>query len=185
MIWKASRVRAAGAFSLVLALMIAPAMFGWPWWQISAALLLCILAGTIAVEDLAAMTIPDWASIAIAVVAIALMVMQGSDGRQIAAALAVAIGTTASILALTWIYGQIRGIDVLGLGDVKLIGASTVLIGPWGIAMQLFIASVAAILFVVFRTLRRGRRLRMASRVPYGTFLAPAAIIVWAWLQQP
>ena len=75
--------------------------------------------------------------------------------------------------------------EALGLGDVKLVGASAVLVGPWGVAMQLMLASLAAILFAALRARRKGRRLRASARIPFGTFLAPAAVIVWAWFPQP
>jgi len=44
------------------------------------------------------------------------------------------------------------------------------------------LAAGAALIFAVIRALRLRRPLRAAARVPFGTFLAPALVIVWAWL---
>jgi len=185
MIWRAPRLRAAALFALVLAASLAPAAFGWPAWKIVAGLVLCILAALIAVEDLAAMTIPDWGVGAMALVALAVQLGEGASMRDAAWALALGVVTAAALFLSTWAYGWLRGTDVLGFGDVKLVGASAVLVGPWGVAMQLMLASLAAILFAAIRAWRKGRRLRAATRLPFGTFLAPAAIIVWAWLPPP
>ena len=131
------------------------------------------------------MTVPDWGAAAIAAVALAVHLIEGATFAEVARIVVLAALTAGILFALTWLYGLLRGIEVLGFGDVKLVAASAVLVGPSGVALQLTIASIAAIIFAVMRALRKGRRLRATTRLPFGTFLAPAMLIVWAWFPTP
>lgn len=185
MIWRAPRLKAAALLALALAASLAPVAASWPAWKICAALALCAVSALIAIEDLSAMTLPDWGVAAIAAIAVAVHLLDGATLLEVGWILALAVLTAATLFALTRLYGLLRGIDVLGFGDVKLVAASAVLIGPWGVALQLTIASLAAIIFAVMRALRKGRRLRASSRLPFGTFLAPAMLVVWAWFPTP
>jgi len=185
MIWRAPRLRAAALLALALAVSLAPVAVSWPPWKICAGLALCVVSALIAIEDLAAMTLPDWGAAAIAAVAVAVHLTEGATFAEVGRVLALAVLSAAILFALTWLYGLLRGIEVLGFGDVKLVAASAVLVGPWGVALQLTIASLAAIIFAVMRALRKGRRLRATTRLPFGTFLAPAVLIVWAWFPTP
>lgn len=164
----------------VLILAVLPAMTGRPLPVLAAALLLCMLAAAIAIEDLARMLIPDGYTAAIAMVGAVLAYGEGGWVRLGAAFLDAAL-LGASLLLLTIIYERLRGRSGLGLGDVKLLTASALLVGLWGVGMQITLASFAALAFAVIRAVRRGRPLRAVSRIPFATFLAPAMVLVWAW----
>ena len=167
--------------SIVLGAMVAPAMLGRSLHEILAAAALCLLAAAIAIEDLRSMLIPDIPVLAIGLVGLGLAIHDIGEAAGIALWIVGAIGVAGALLAFSVVYGHLRGRFVLGFGDVKLVAASGLLIGPWGVGMQIFIASISAMIFVIIRAIRRGRKPRWSARVPFGTFLAPAAVVVWAW----
>ncbi len=167
-------------FALVLGLACAPAIAHRPGWVIVAGLALCLLAAAIAVEDLARMQVPDELTIAVALLAAALAWGQGGWARLWPNL--VEAGILALLLLLfSLLYAKMRGRTGLGLGDIKLLAASALLVGIAGVGFQILFACVAAMLFVLLRSIRRKRPLRLTSRIPFATFLAPALFIVWSW----
>lgn len=167
--------------ALFVGAVMAPALMTRPPHEWLAALALCLLAGWIAIEDLRTMLIPDLAVLALGAVGLALAIHDLADPGAVFLWAASALAFAALLFVFSWLYGRLRGASVMGFGDIKLVAASGLLIGPWGVGMQILIASVSAILFVGIRAIRRWRRPRFAARIPFGTFLAPAAAIVWAW----
>lgn len=83
------------------------------------------------------------------------------------AALGVALGAGLS-LAVATAYGALRGKSGLGMGDVKLLGALGIFLGPY-VLVALFLASVAGAIFGVLAS--RGGRLA-EKRIPFGPWLA-------------
>lgn len=90
---------------------------------------------------------------------------------------AIAAGT---LLAVRTFYRRARGIEGLGLGDIKLAGA----VAPWlawpDLPTALFVGVLGALLVAVGVSLAARRRLDGAAWIPFGAFLAPAAWLVWA-----
>ncbi len=84
-----------------------------------------------------------------------------------------------SLLGVRILYRRLRGIDGLGLGDVKLAGAAA----PWLVWSDLPAALLVAVLAALVATIAAaaiGRRgLDRAAWIPLGAFLAPAAYVVW------
>lgn len=74
-------------------------------------------------------------------------------------------------------YRAARGRDGLGGGDAKLLGAVGAWSGWQSLPLILLIAASAALVVVVLR-LARGGTVKMDDRLPFGAFLAGAAI---AW----
>lgn len=181
----AARRRATAAVAFVLAVGTVPAVVGSHPFIVVVMLALCLLAAAIAVYDLATLLIPDRYTIGIMAVALADWWFESGDPT----ALAWRVGPGVVLLLLLWLfdlaYGMLRGRDGIGFGDIKLIGVSAVLVGLAGVGAQIMLAAGAALIFAVIRALRLGRPLRAAARVPFGTFLAPALVIVWAWLPVP
>ncbi|TPI46461.1 MULTISPECIES: A24 family peptidase [unclassified Mesorhizobium] len=177
-----ARRRSTAAVAVALAAATVPAVMGSPAFVVASALALCLLAAAIAVHDLASLLIPDRYTAGILVVALADWWFEASDF----AALAWRIGPGGVLMLLLCLfdvtYGRLRGRDGIGFGDIKLIGVSTVLAGLAGVGAQILLASVAAFIFSIIRAVRLRRPLRAAARVPFGTFLAPALVIIWAWL---
>ena len=89
----------------------------------------------------------------------------------------VAAGT---LLAVRVFYRRARGIEGIGLGDVKLAGA----VAPWlawpDLPTALFVAVLGALALTLGASAVARRRLDGAAWIPFGAFLAPAAWIVWA-----
>src|SRR5262245_36786560 len=101
-----------------------------------------------------------------------------------ALALAVLRGAVLALLflALRWLYAWWRGREGLGLGDVKLAAAA----GAWldwpSMPVAIEIAAVVALSVYATAHVLGRRRMRAATRLPFGLFLAPA---IWlAWLVQ-
>jgi leader peptidase (prepilin peptidase)/N-methyltransferase len=177
-----ARPRAIVAVASVVAAVTFPALVGGTTYTLAAWAALCLLSAAIAVHDLASLLIPDRYTAGILVVALADWWFEAGDF----AALVWRIGPGGALMVLLCLfnvaYGRLRGRDGIGFGDIKLIGVSAVLVGLAGVGAQIVLASVAAFIFSVIRAVRLRRPLRAAARVPFGTFLAPALVIVWAWL---
>jgi leader peptidase (prepilin peptidase)/N-methyltransferase len=84
-----------------------------------------------------------------------------------------------SLLGVRILYRSLRGIDGLGLGDVKLAGAAA----PWlvwsDLPAALLVAVLAALVATVAAAVVSRRDLDRAAWIPLGAFLAPAAYVVW------
>ena len=173
--WQAIAIMAC----LLAAATLPPMLQESPFRQV-AWLMLCALAAAIAIEDLARMLIPDGYTAAIAFVGAALaLATHGWAGLGVAS-IEVAI-LAAGLMLMSLLYERLRGRSGLGFGDVKLLSASALLIGVWGVGMQILLASVAALVFTALRAARRRRPLKAVTRIPFATFLAPALVLVWAW----
>lgn len=172
------------AIAIMTCLLVAatlPPMLDKPPLQQAAWLSLCVLAAAIAIEDLGRMLIPDGYTAGIAIVAAALaFTMHGWAGLGIA--LTEGVILAAGLMLTTLLYQRLRGRSGLGFGDVKLLSASALLVGLWGVGMQILFASVAALAFTALRAGRRRRPLRAVTRIPFATFLAPALVLIWAWI---
>jgi len=80
---------------------------------------------------------------------------------------------------LAWAWIRFRRIEGMGGGDVKLAAMFGVLLGWQLTLLTLFVASLAGSLWGAALMLRgRGG---MKSELPFGTLLAPAAMLVFLW----
>ncbi len=76
-------------------------------------------------------------------------------------------------------YRRIRGVEGMGLGDVKLAGVA----GAWlDWALLPLVVEIAALgaLGIVLVSQLRGRPVDAMTRLPFGAFFAPAIWICWA-----
>lgn len=165
-----------------LAAAVLPALAGRPAMLWAVGIALCLLAVAIAVHDLTSMLIPDRYTTGLALAGLLAAWVDGASAYDLMLRLAGAAAIGGVLYAASLAYGRLRGLDGIGLGDVKLIAASAVLVGLSGIGAQVLLATTAALSFVGLRALRRRRWPRATTRIPFGAFLAPAAIIAWAWL---
>jgi leader peptidase (prepilin peptidase)/N-methyltransferase len=82
---------------------------------------------------------------------------------------------------LAWAWIVFRKIEGMGLGDIKLAAMFGVVLGWQLTLLTLFVASLIGSLWGLVLMLRgRGG---MKSELPFGTLLAPAAMIVFLWGQ--
>ncbi|HET6351948.1 MAG TPA: prepilin peptidase [Coriobacteriia bacterium] len=86
-------------------------------------------------------------------------------------------------LGLAALYSAVRKADGFGMGDVKLLGAIGVFVGPYAV-MVLFLASILGVLWM----LPAGRLKGWREKMPFGPFIAAATVVVvfggeplWQW----
>lgn len=84
-----------------------------------------------------------------------------------------------ALFAAGWIYQRLRGRPGMGLGDVKLAAMLGAFLGPKGIALSVLLASfLGSILGLALVARRKGTG---ATALPFGSLLAPAALVALFW----
>ena len=143
--------------------------------------LLCLLCAILAWIDIRDGIIPDWLNLAIAGLGLVKIVMTG----DLSAALE-ATGEGIAIGGVFWLlrrlYFAVRGIQGLGLGDVKFLGAAGIWVGVAGIPPVLLIATVTALACAGAMQLS-GRALTARTSLSFGPFLA-AGLLLTSGFQQ-
>jgi leader peptidase (prepilin peptidase) / N-methyltransferase len=143
--------------------------------------LLCFLCAILAWIDIRDGIIPDWLNLAIAGLGVVKIMLTG----DLSAALE-AIGEGIAVGGLFWLlrrlYFSLRGIQGLGLGDVKFLAAAGIWVGIAGIAPVLLIATIAALACAGVVQLS-GRALTAQTSLSFGPFLA-AGLMLTAGFQQ-
>lgn len=77
--------------------------------------------------------------------------------------------------AIRWIWLRARGVDAMGLGDVKMLAMIGAFLGWRQVWVVLFLASVTGAVVGLAVMVGKGRSFR--TRLPFGTFLAVAAFV--------
>jgi len=91
----------------------------------------------------------------------------------VAAAIGAAVGAAIPWL-IRWAWFRATGVEAMGLGDVKMLAMIGAFLGWKQVWVTLFIASLAGAIVGV--ALLRGGGRTMSARLPFGTFLAVAAL---------
>ena len=132
----------------------------------------------IVVQDLRSFTIADGAVVALALLALATRLAAGDSALLVALDVLLSGGV---LLAFREIYFRRRGIDGLGLGDVKLAAAGGLLVGASAFAWALLAASLLALAaFAILHLATRGRGPFAApKKLAFGAVLAPAIYVAW------
>jgi leader peptidase (prepilin peptidase)/N-methyltransferase len=143
--------------------------------------LLCLLCAILAWIDIRDGIIPDWLNLTIAGLGLVKIVMTG----DLSAALE-AIGEGIAIGGVFWLlrrlYFAVRGIQGLGLGDVKFLGAAGIWVGVAGIPPVLLVATVTALVCAGVMQIS-GRALTAQTSLSFGPFLA-AGLLLTSGFQQ-
>lgn len=85
-----------------------------------------------------------------------------------------------ALLALREAYRRSRGLEGLGLGDVKLAAAAGAWVGLADLPLVILLASLAALVTVAAKAAMRGAGpVSPLTALPFGSFLAPALAAVW------
>jgi leader peptidase (prepilin peptidase) / N-methyltransferase len=143
--------------------------------------LLCLLCAILAWIDIRDGIIPDWLNLTIAGLGLVKIMLTGdlSAGLE-------AIGEGLAVGGLFWLlrrlYFSLRGIQGLGLGDVKFLAAAGIWVGVAGIAPVLLIATIAALACAGAVRLS-GRALTAQTSLSFGPFLA-AGLLLTSGFQQ-
>lgn len=80
------------------------------------------------------------------------------------------------------LYTRLRGVDAMGFGDVKMMALVGAFTGPAGVAVTLFVASIGGAATGLALIPLKGKTLQNA--LPFGCFLAPAALGALLWGRQ-
>lgn len=168
---------------------------GLSWESVRAGVFLTILLG-ISISDARFYIIPDEFSVGGAVVGLGMAFLPG--GIDWITALAGA----ASGYAVLWIVGVLgtwlirrlspgrleeAGVDqAMGGGDIKMMMMIGAFLGPWGVALTVFLGSVLALVVTMVRALVSlalvGSDEEAFHRlIPFGVFLAGGAAIAYVW----
>lgn len=150
------------------------------WVDATFGALLAGLALVVTVVDLDRFEIPDMASLIIFLLGLAWTLRaSGFYASALIEAFTRSLLCGALFLAVRALYQAIRGIEGLGLGDVKLAGAGA----PWlswsHTVFALTLAVGAAITLVIVKALLTRERIRARTAIPFGAFLAPAIWVTW------
>jgi len=168
---------AIAATAIVACVVSLIAVQGWPGWFGAA---LALIAIAIAVIDARYFIIPN--ELSAACFALALAYAATTEPQALwAMFFAVLRGAVLALLflGLRELYRRLRGRDGLGLGDVKLAGCAGAWLSWLAIPIAIEIAALAAIAVIAVRYYAGGRPLDAALKFPFGLFLAPSIWLGW------
>ena len=98
--------------------------------------------------------------------------------RLVASCAGAALGS-GLLWAIGAVYSRVRGVEAMGFGDVKMMAMVGAFTGPPGVAVTLFGASIVGAAVGLALIGIKGKSLRHA--LPFGCFLAPAALAALIW----
>lgn len=168
-----------------------------PTWEAArGALFLTILFG-ISMSDARFYIIPDEFSLGGTVLGLGMAFLPGGIEwlpALIGAALGYGVLWFVGV-AGTWIIRKMSpgrleeaGVDqAMGGGDIKMMMMVGAFLGPWGVALTVFLGSVLALLTVLIRSVPAAlardedSEAEMARLIPFGVFLAAGAAISYVW----
>lgn len=146
--------------------------FGLTWLAVEAAVLALLLL-PLGIIDLEHHLLPDWLTLPGLAVGLALSV-RGGLVPALDAVIGAALGAALPFAILVG-YRAIRGIEGMGLGDVKLLAMIGAFLGWRGVLLTLALgSSVGAIFGLLLIAAGRGNR---ETELPFGTFLSAGALV--------
>jgi leader peptidase (prepilin peptidase)/N-methyltransferase len=125
-----------------------------------------------------AITLPGFL-IGVAVAWINPFLRQESSWSGLWAALAGAALGAGVLWGIGALYSRLRGVEAMGMGDVKMMAMVGAFTGPVGVLFTLFGASVLGAVIGLALIPLRGRSLQ--DTLPFGCFLAPMAVAALFW----
>ena len=165
--------------------------FGWAGLVAPVGPVLCLSLGLgwvlsiLAVVDATTFRLPDVLTLPLALAGlVASLLLPGAPVLDHLAGAAVGWG---GLAALAYLYRRLRGVEGIGLGDAKLLGAAGAWLGWAALPSVVMIACVGAFAWVVLLAWRP-RRSPAATplaqlRIPFG---APLGLAIWiVWLHGP
>jgi leader peptidase (prepilin peptidase)/N-methyltransferase len=139
--------------------------------------LLLVLATAAAVIDLRRMIIPDGITLALALSGLAVSLLLPS--HSIVEALLGMLAGGGGVYALRAAHRRLRGIEGLGLGDVKFVAAGGAWTGTDSLPAFLLAAALCGLGYAALRAISR-RPLAEGERIPFAPFLAGGLIAIGA-----
>jgi len=171
------------------------ALYGWSWEALRGAVFLTLVFG-IAISDARFYIIPDEFSIGGTALGLGAALLPGGIDPAAAVIGAVAgygalwlVGVLGTLLIRKLSPGRLEdaGVDrAMGGGDIKMMMMVGAFVGPWGVALTVFLGSVLALAVTLSRALialvRSGADEDAFNRlIPFGVFLAGGAGISYVW----
>jgi len=145
------------------------------WCDFLSGAFLCSASLALLAIDAEFQILPD--AITLPGIVVGLVLAFGSLTRTpLQAAVGAALGA-GGLYALAFTYEKIAGREGMGLGDVKMLGMVGALLGPVGLLVTVFAASISGSVVGILLILARGGDGR--TRLPFGVFLALGAIAAW------
>lgn len=166
--WRYPLIEAASAVFAALSL----AAFG-PTFTALAAFGLCAALLAMSAIDLATRLLPD--SLTLPLLWAGLLVNLNGTFATLDAAVVGAAAGYLSLWTVYWLFKLVRGTEGMGYGDFKLLAAIGAWFGWSALLQVILIASVSGAIVGVGATL--ARRMRLEEPLPFGPFLAGAAVI--------
>jgi leader peptidase (prepilin peptidase)/N-methyltransferase len=152
--------------------------------QIAASAVLAATMGAIAAEDFRRFRAPDALNLFAAVAGLVAIVgiRSQSGSAEVVAALGSAIVGAVlcggALFLVREAFFRMRGVDGLGMGDVKLAAAGGIWLGWELFATAVMLAAIGALAFVAARSIVEGPWPR-TRRIPFALYLAPAIWACW------
>jgi leader peptidase (prepilin peptidase)/N-methyltransferase len=143
--------------------------------------LLCALCAILAWIDIRDGIIPDWLNLAIAALGL-VKIAVASDSSAAIEAVGEGVVIGGAFWLLRRLYFSFRGVQGLGLGDVKFLGAAGIWVGIAGIPLVLLVATMTALACVCIMQLS-GRALTGQTSLSFGPFLAVGLLLTSAFQQ--
>lgn len=85
------------------------------------------------------------------------------------------------LLALRWIWSRWRGVEAIGLGDVKLLAIAGFWVGLGDLALVILIGAGGTLTAALASALSKGARIDRAQSVPFGPGLTAGLMAVALW----
>lgn len=149
--------------------------FLWPWadWpQLFLSITLAPILIWLSISDLKTYTLPNTGTVLVAIVGAVFVAATHPEN------LLLHIGCAAAITGMLWLLGEVyfrrTGVEGLGIGDAKLFGAGTVLLGPWQLPELILFSSLGGI--IGYAVSRRGDAAE--NGIPFGPFIAYAIFVL-------
>lgn len=92
-----------------------------------------------------------------------------------------AILAAGTFYLLRAMWFRMRGIEGLGLGDVKLAAVAGAWLGPSLLAPACLASALSGLLATLVMALLPRRRIAMSDEIPFGSFIAPVVLVFWCW----
>jgi leader peptidase (prepilin peptidase)/N-methyltransferase len=151
--------------------------------QLVASAALAGIMGAIAAEDFRHFRVPDALNLLAAIAGLVTVWLAArADGLEVWLAMLRAIARLALCGGALWLvreaFYRLRGVDGLGMGDVKLAAAAGLWIGPDLFALAVLFAAIGALAFVAARGFLDGAWPR-DRKIPFAFYLAPAIWVCW------
>ncbi len=147
-------------------------------WQLAIAVGLGLVLSLLSAIDLKTLRLPDVLTLPLIIAGLAVTYALGID--DVLWRLAAAVAGAALLYVVAEIFRRARGVDALGLGDVKLFAAAGAWVGFDGLPSVLLLSSASALL-VAALTVAVGGTIDRTTRIPFGPFLAGGFWLAWLY----